>query len=326
MDARQLRYFVAIAEALSFRRASERLHVAQPALTRHLQSLESSLGVQLLHRNKHRVLLTSAGEAVLVQARLILHKLDQLPVIAQEAATGESGTLRVGFISLVAYELLPPMLRCLRTLKPRAEINLVEFLVMDQFSGILQDRMDVAILRPLYTDPAVETRVIHRAPFVVALPSGHPLRVHERVSIHDLRGEEFITLPPSKTGPSFHEQIMRFCRIGGFEPTVVRDASDSQAMMGLIAAGMGIAIVPDLTRNLRTLGVEYRPLIEITERADIVVAWRKAHNNPLITSFVEAAVENAGKPPYSPFSDTEKASPAINDSIGRHPYALSIMS
>lgn len=321
MDARQLRYFVAVAEALNFRRAADLLHVAQPALSRQVQSLERSLRVQLLERDKHHVRLTSAGQAVLEQSRTILQQLDDLAAVAQEAAKGETGALRVGYISLVAYELLPSILRRFRAIRPRAEISLVEFLVMDQYDALLQHRMDVAILRPLLTDPDIETCVFHRAPFVVALPHEHPLTARKTLTVGALHDEDFITLPPRKGGPCFREQVMRFCRHAGFEPTTVRSANDSQAMIGQVAAGMGVAILPDYTRYLRTMGVEYRPLTDVAECADIAVAWRKRDTNPLIAAFVAEAVAAF----QEPVLDAVTASPSINDGIGPQGAALTTM-
>jgi DNA-binding transcriptional LysR family regulator len=288
MDVRQLRYFVAVAESLSFRRAADELHIAQPALSRQIQQLEEQLGARLLERDKRSVALTAAGQAVLEHSRTLLAQMQGLPAIAQRAAAGETGRIRVGFISLVAYEFLPALVREFRSRLPQVDVVMHEFPVMHQYEPLMQDRFDVAILRPLLPDPLIATQVIDRARFVVALPRSHPLCRQESLSVADLRSEEFISLPRTN-GPSFQAQIVGFCRDAGFCPTVMREVGDSQAMMGMVGAGMGVAIVPEAVRHLKTDGVEYRHLSDLPHRADIVVAWKTAESNPLVHQFVRAA-------------------------------------
>lgn len=288
MEIRQLRYFVAVAESLSFRRASEELHIAQPALSRQIQQLEQRLDARLFERDKRSVSLTAAGLAVLEHARILLSQVQGLPAIAQRAASGQTGRIRVGFISLVAYEFLPTLVREFRSRLPQVDVVMHEFPVMHQYEPLMQDRFDVAILRPLQPDPLVTTQVIDRARFVVALPKSHPLCRQEHLSVADLRREEFISLPRAN-GPSFQAQIVGFCRDAGFCPTVLREVGDSQAMMGMVGAGMGVAIVPESVRHLKTDGVEYRHLPDLAHRADIVVAWKTAGSNPLVHQFVRAA-------------------------------------
>jgi len=289
MDIRQLRYFVAVAEKLSFRRAAEQLHVAQPALSRQIQQLEDRLKVRLFDRDKRSVQLTAAGAAVLGHARVVLAAVQELPVIAQRAAAGESGQIRVGFISLVAYEFLPALVREFRQALPHVDVQMQEFPVMQQFEPLQHDQFDVAILRMLRPDPAIATYVIERAPFVVALPKGHALCRHLLLSVADLVHEDFISLPHTE-GASFQGVILDLCRAAGFRPSVVREVGDSQAMMGMVGAGMGVAIVPETVRHLQTAGVEYRHLRDLTERAEIVLAWRKGQRNPLVDAFLQAAM------------------------------------
>lgn len=288
MEIRQLRYFVAVAESLSFRRAAEELHIAQPALSRQIQQLEQRLDARLFERDKRSVSLTAAGHAVLEHGRVLLSQMQGLPAIAQRAALGQTGRIRIGYISLVAYEFLPTLVREFRSRLPQVDVLMHEFPVMHQYEPLMQDRFDVAILRPLQPDPLIATQLIDRARFVVALPRNHPLCQQERLSVADLRREEFISLPRAN-GPSFQAQIVGFCRDAGFCPTVLREVDDSQAMMGMVGAGMGVAIVPESVRHLKTDGVEYRHLADLAHRADIVVAWKAAGSNPLVHQFVRAA-------------------------------------
>lgn len=288
IDTRHLRYFVAVAEELSFRAAAARLHVAQPPLTRQIKALEDALQVQLLERNKQRVALTPAGRVALERAQRLLRDQDDLVAAVQRAGKGETGTIRIGFISFVAYEYLPAILRAFREKYPDVAIELHEFMVMQQFDPLLEGKIDVAMLRPLYEDGRVLTRSVVRARFVVALPSGHRLLRKRTVKMPDLAGESFITLP-KRHGPSFHGQILGFCARAGFVPTVVREATDAQSVIGLVGAGMGVAIVPESVKKLNTEDVEYRYVSDLPERADIVLAWRQDERSEVLKRFVEIA-------------------------------------
>jgi len=290
LDSRYLRYFIAVAEELNFRRAAERLHMAQPALSRQIKLLEGALQVQLLMRSKHGVKLTPAGEVALDRGRKVLSELDEMTQATRRAARGELGTLRIGFISFVAYEYLPRLMQAFRAAYPQVGIELQEFLVMQQFETVLEGKADVAVLRPLYEDPRVATKTIVRSRFVVAFPAGHALQRKRQVRMVDLANEPFVTLP-QRQGPSFHAQIMGFCRRAGFEPTVVHEASDGQAVIGLVGAGMGVAVVPQSVTKLNTAGVQYRLMTGIPETAEIVLAWRKDNTSEALKKFIQTAAK-----------------------------------
>lgn len=288
MEMRRLRSFIAVAEELNFRRAAERLHVAQPALSRQIQDLEASLQLRLFARDRRQVSLTAAGTILLEKARAIVCQMADLNSTARRLRGDARPRLRVGFISLVAYELLPAILQRFREGHPEVEVDVSEFLVMEQFEPLHSGRFDVVILRPLTVDMSIATRIIHRARFIAALHQGHPLCARPSLRMRDLANEHFISLP-NGPGPSFYGQIMGFCAAAGFRPAVVRSVGDSQAMMGMVGAGLGVAIVPDSVRRLGTAGVEYRGLTDIEQRADIAIAWRQTDDNPAIAQFVAAA-------------------------------------
>jgi DNA-binding transcriptional LysR family regulator len=246
--------------------------------------------VQLLLRDKLRVTLTPAGRVALERARQLLKDQDDLVLATRRAAHGEIGIIRIGFISFVAYEYLPAILRAFRAEVPDVGIELHEFMVMQQFEMLLDNRIDVAVLRPLYEDSRILTQPIVRSRFVVALPAGHRLLRKRSVKMTDLAGEDLVSLP-KRIGPSFYGQIMSFCSRAGFVPNVVREASDAQAVIGLVAAGMGVAVVPESVRKLNTDGVEYRLISDIPETAEIVLAWEKANNSEVLKRFVRIAAK-----------------------------------
>lgn len=286
IDPRHLRFFVAVAESLNFRKAAEGLHMAQPALTRQIKAMETTVGVQLFERDKRHVALTSAGRTALDRARQLLRDMDDLVVATQRAARGEIGSLRVGFISFVAYEYLPTILRAFRQKYPDVGVELHEFLVMQQFEMLLDGRIDVAVLRPLYRDSRIATKTIVRSRFVAALRNDHPLLRKKTIRMEDLSEEDFVSLP-KRLGPSFHAQIMGFCSGAGFLPKVVHEASDAQAVVGLVGAGMGVAVVPESVAKLNTAGVEYRLVMGLPETAEIVLAWRRDNDSEVLKHFVQ---------------------------------------
>jgi DNA-binding transcriptional LysR family regulator len=294
IDSRHLRYFVAVAEELNFRKAAERLHLAQPALTRQIQAMEMAMGVQLFERDKRHVALTSAGRAAFERSRQLLRDMDDLVLATQRAAKGEIGSLRVGFISFVAYEYLPAILRAFREKFPDVGVELHEFLVMQQFEMLLDGRIDVAVLRPLYKDSRIATKTIVRSRFVAALRADHPLLRKKSICMEDLSQEDFVSLP-KRLGPSFHAQIMGFCSGAGFLPKVVHEASDAQAVVGLVGAGMGVAVVPESVAKLNTAGVEYRLVSGLPETAEIVLAWRSDNTSEVLKHFIQIGTRTMRK-------------------------------
>lgn len=296
VDSRHLRYFVAVANALSFRRAAEELHIAQPALTRHIKALEETLGVRLFNRDKHHVELTPAGTAALERANIVLQNVGTFVCDTRLAEKGELGRLRVGFVSHSAYEYVPRIVRAYRALHPRVNIELHKFLATEQYDVLLQRKIDVAILRPLYDDPRVMSSILVRPAFYAALPSDHPLASESSIRLSDLSEEAFVTLP-SSAGASFHTQVLDFCHAAGFLPKVIHEAADVQAVIGTVGSGMGVAIVPEPVIRLQAYGVAYVILSDITDTADFVIAWRRDEQSKLIAGFVELAQETLATPP-----------------------------
>jgi len=295
IDIRHLRYFEAVADCLSFRRASERLHVAQPALTRRVRALEAALGVRLLERSSQHVSLTPAGEVVLVHARSVLQGIDKLAEAATQADRGSLGTLRIGFISHAAHECLPRIMRSFLRTCPGVEVEFHKFLATQQYETLLANEVDVALLRPLYSDARVLSQVISRSSFLVAIPEGHPLANRQEISMADLAAETFVTLP-SQVGASFHSEILGYCERAGYVPHKVKEASDLQALIATVGSGIGLAIVPESVTSLRAYGVVYKPLSDLDTRAEMIVAWRRDDNSKLVNSFIDCALQEFNSP------------------------------
>ena len=279
MELRHLHYFIAVAEELNFSRAAERLHMAQPPLSQQIRQLEAELGFQLFHRTKRKVELTTAGQTFLTHARQVLLHLEQAIQIGRQTSRGEVGQLTVGFVSSTAYNILPPILKSFHRQVPGVTLELQELTTQEQVKAVQQGKLDVGFVRPPVQEAALASTVVFQEPLIVALPETHPLQQEAKVSVKSLADESFI-LFPRLVAPGLHDLILSLCLQAGFNPQVSQEAIQMQTIVSLVAAEMGVAIVPLSLQNLQRQGVVYKPLEESTPVVEIVVIWRK---NPTAT-------------------------------------------
>lgn len=290
MELRHLRYFVAVAEELHFGRAAARLHIAQPPLSRQVRDLEQELGAELFSRVKGRVTLTHAGRAFLVEARRTLAQAERARLVAQRAAQGEIGRLRVGFVEAATYSgLLPDVLELVRTQLPNVGLELFELSSLQQTEALRDGRVDVGLLHSLPYD-AVEWLGMERLTsdaMVVALPREHRLARRSEVPLQALAGEPFLMLR-RPDGPGLHDRIIAACQTAGFSPSVAQQAGQLQTLVGLVAAGAGVALVPGVLDALRRPGVVYRPLTGLEVDMGTWAVWRLADESPVRARFLDA--------------------------------------
>jgi DNA-binding transcriptional LysR family regulator len=290
MELRHLRYFVAVAEALSFGRAAARLHISQPPLSRQIRGLEEELGALLFSRTRRSVRLTPAGAALLPEARRLLRDADALQAGARQLAAGEVGTLALGFISVAAYNLLPELAPEFHRRHPGIKLVLREATSDVQLAALGQGELDVGLVLPPVDAPGLEYAPLLHDTLVVALPAGRSGK--GPVALASLRDEPFI-LFPRKVGTSLYDQIVGACQRAGFAPRVEQEAIQMQTIVSLVAAGMGVALVPASLTNLRRTGVVYRPLTDRGSRVELGVAWRRADDAPAVRAFVGLARAHA---------------------------------
>ncbi|MDX2230814.1 MAG: LysR family transcriptional regulator [Leptolyngbyaceae cyanobacterium bins.349] len=300
MELRHLHYFIAVAEELNFSRAANRLHMAQPPLSQQIRQFEDELGFSLFHRTKRKVELTDAGQVFLEQARQVLQNLEQAVHIAQQASRGEVGQLAIGFVSSAAYNILPPILKALRRQVPNVTLELRELTTREQVKAVWESKLDIGFVRPPLQDEELASSVIFQEPLMVALPEAHPLGQGASISIQSLATEPFI-LFPRMVAPGLHDLILSLCLQAGFNPAVTQEAIQMQTIVSLVAAEMGVAIVPLSMQNLQRQGVIYRPLQEPTPTVEIMMIWR--HQPPAIVQrFLEITHQvcnlEAGRIPY----------------------------
>jgi DNA-binding transcriptional LysR family regulator len=291
MELRHLRYFVAVAEHLSFARAAQALHLSQPPLSRQIRALEEELGTALFARTKRSVRLTPAGAALVPEARRLLREADALKAGARQLAAGEVGTLALGFISVAAYNLLPELAREFHRRHPAVKLVLQEATTDVQLAALRQGELDIGLVLPPVNDPAFDYSPLFDDTLVAALPAaGRAAGGKGPIALAALRSEPFI-LFPRKVGSSLYDLIVGACQRAGFSPRVEQEAIQMQTIVSLVAAGMGVALVPASLVNLRRIGVVYRPLADRSPRIEVGIAWRRADDAPALRAFVALARE-----------------------------------
>ncbi|MBW4454786.1 MAG: LysR family transcriptional regulator [Nostoc indistinguendum CM1-VF10] len=287
MELRHLRYFIAVAEELHFSKAAERLHIAQPPLSQQIQQLEAELGVELFQRKtKRQVQLTEAGQVFLQEAYQLFAQLSKAIDLTQRTGRGEKGKLRVGFTSLVTYDLLPVILRRFREQFLEVELVLQELTTTQQEQALFNRRIHVGFAHPPLEDNTLNQECIQQEGLVVTLLETHLLARQKNISVRSLLNENFIMFP-RHLGPGLYDQILSLCQQGSFSPKVTQEAIQMQTIIGLVSAGMGIAIVPSSLQNLQRAGVVYRALEEKTPLVETAVVWRQEDITPVLGEFLQ---------------------------------------
>lgn len=286
MELRHLRYFVMLAETLHFGRAAARLHISQPPLTRQIRALEESLGTLLFIRSRQGVALSPAGAALLPEARRILRDAEALRDGARHVAQGQIGKLRLGFISTAAYNVLPQLLPDFHRSHGGVQLQLQEATTDVQLAQLREGALDVGFVLPPVVDRALAYAPVHHEALIAALPANR--RWPAQLSLAALAEEAFVLFPRA-AGSSLYDLIIGFCQRAGFSPRVEQEAIQMQTIVSLVAAGMGVALVPASLMHMRRTGVVYRPLKEKSPPVEIGLVWRSSDDSPAVQAFVAAA-------------------------------------
>ncbi len=284
MELRHLRYFVAVAEERHFGRAARRLRMAQPPLSRQIQSLENELGFPLLQRSRRSVELTPAGAVLLERARLLFTEVDRAIHEARRAHTGETGQISVAYLSSLAYSGLTRLLRAFRERLPGVEVTLRELSPAAQLDALKDGALDVGFVRGPIEDPSISFECVRRERLLVALPADHPMAAKKRIALSSLAGEPFVTFPRSRAA-AFFDSIMVMCHDAGFSPRIVQQAPQLD-IVSLVAAGYGVAILPESIREVHRPGLELRPIVG-SPSVELLAAWRASNTSAVPRTFLE---------------------------------------
>jgi DNA-binding transcriptional LysR family regulator len=296
MEFYRLRSFVVVAEELHVGRAADRLHLAQPTLSRQIAALEGDLGVLLFSRDHRRLRLTSAGQVFLEHVRDLLRRADGAVVAAKRAAAGELGELRLGFVQSAIYEALPELLGRFRQSSPEVRLRIRPLTTLRQVPALLDGDLDVGLLRPRQPRaglPGLRTHVISHNRWTVALPAGHRLARLRQVRITALATEDFV-LYATEAGSTGHDQILDGCRAAGFEPRIIQETDDAQTTVAMVAAGLGVSLLLSPTPPMDPDLVVYRPLRDPWPGWDLAIAWSPDNRSATLRRFLELAGVTVG--------------------------------
>jgi len=279
MELRHLRYFVAVADVLSFTKAAQKLHLAQPSLTRQIHSLEEEIGVQLLSRSKNHVALTAEGRAFLVDARRLLTLAAESVAAVQRLSRGETGQLNIGYLSNFNFELLPKTLAAFREGFPHIALNLFDMTPAEQFRALEARKIDLGFvgLRPPAATKDLQWECIARHKTIVAVPQKHPLAKKISIHLRDLKAMFFVGMS-EKTQPGFREWLCEVCRPAGFTPRILQDAELEPGLMRFVAEGLGVTLAREQIKNLPHPGVVFRPLSPAV-KTDYCIAWNRDNDS-----------------------------------------------
>ena len=304
MELRHLRYFVAVAEEGNVTRAAQRLGIQQPPLSQQLRALETELQVQLFRRKPRGVELTQAGQALFAEAQAILRQIDHAVTAARRTARGEAGRIGLGFTSSASFHrFVPQIIRDYRETHPLVALSLEESGTGELVAALLEERLDAAFVRsPIGTSAGrlAEGIAVHSVleeAMVVALPAGHALAAGpaaRQLALAALAAETFI-LYRRPLGPGLYDAIIAACQRAGYSPAIGQEAPRMLATLSLVAAGLGVTLVPQSMRRLRVHGVVYRALeIGAGLVAPLNLAYRRSESSAAVQRFVALVRRTAG--------------------------------
>jgi DNA-binding transcriptional LysR family regulator len=291
MELRVIKSFVAVADCLSFTKASHQLFITQPALSAQIRNLELELGAALLLRTKQKVELTDVGRLFLEEARALLTQAEHAARVVNQASRGQTGLLRIGYVSSAALEIVPPLMRDFRKLYSGVQLELRNMRTVEQVQALEDRRIDVGFIRLPFQDADLTIAAVHREPFVLVLPEGHPRAAARRLALMDLSGEPFVAYG-RRYAPGFYDRVIKICNDAGFSPDVVQETGEMHTTIALVAADVGVAILPRAPVAAQPNGIVMKALPTTTPLSEIGVVTRRAERSVLVDNLLK--VLNSG--------------------------------
>lgn len=286
MDLKQLRYFAALAQELSFTRAARKLHVSQPPLSFQIANLESDLGARLFNRTSRSVELSEAGRALLPHALAVLERIDEARHDVRRVASGLEGWVKVGLAGSHFLGPFPHFIRQFRERRPGVEVALNEMKPADQLQALRDGRIDLSISRTPVADGQLDSHLLWREPVVAAVPRDHPLSRRKRIQLADLRVQDFVFLRLDSS--AFAQRLFDACVQVGFTPRIVQQVVEIPAAINLVAAGLGVALVPASLAGVRNEAVALCALGSAMPPADAYALVRTGTPQPALREFTDS--------------------------------------
>jgi DNA-binding transcriptional LysR family regulator len=291
MELRHIRYFLAVAEERHFTRAAAKVGIGQPPLSQQIKDLEREVGAALFHRLAHGAELTEAGKAFLAGVKEMPLFAQRATMAARRAARGELGSLRVGFTSTATFNVVvPSAIRNFRRAYPEIYLTLEEANTTPLVSGLREGTLDVVFLRPGVPDTGeLQLRRLPEEEMVVALPKRHPAAGQQEIDLALLKDDPFL-LFPREIAPMIYDTVVDACRKAGFEPIVGQVAPHFTSIVNLVAAELGVSIVPASMMQVRVTGIAYRPIAGQSPTTRLALACRRGETSPVVRNFIARAV------------------------------------
>lgn len=288
MELRHLRYFAAVADTCHFGKAAERLHLAQPALSQAVRQLEAELGTPLLVRTTRQVRLTPAGEFLHKEALRVLGAVDDTVRGVHRIAGGRSGVVRLALTGTAAFSQLPRIARTVRNELPDVALEIhADLLTPAQCHGLREGSLDLGVLRPPLVGDGLASHEIELEPLVLAVPTAHRLATEPVVGMSDLSTEPFVLY--ANRDSAVNEAVLRSCERAGFAPRREHEAPGTAVLLALVAAGLGVALVPGSVRSAPLAGVVFRDVADAGS-IPLALAWRRGESSPVVASVIDTLV------------------------------------
>lgn len=301
MDLRQLKYFVTVAEELSFVRAAQRLHMSQPPLSQQIKALEEELGVELLSRTRREVKLTDAGRVFLAESRELLEKAQAVAHRARQAGGGEQASLRVGMATSALFHVLPRLLDRVKARLPGVSMTITDMNSDEQVRSLTVDRIDLGFIHARPDIRGLARCTVAVDSFAVALPATHPLAARADLALRDLQGESIVAFS-REHAPALFDALIASCQHEGFSPRIAHVARHPASVLQMVQLGLGVSIVPRAYAAHAPNAVVFRQLPTMAARLKIDALWREGNPAPglrrvideVLTSFAHDAASNPG--------------------------------
>ncbi|MBC2770734.1 LysR family transcriptional regulator [Pusillimonas sp. 7-48] len=292
MEMRQIRYFQCVAQELSFTKAALRLHIAQPPLSRQIRQLEEELGVQLFERLGRSIRLTDAGKFFFDKTMQLSARLNDVVTATRRIAESGKKWFGIGFVPSIMYGFGPTLFRKMRALGLQAEIGLSEMTTVEQLKALRAGQIDIGFGRITLDDPHIAGLTLLQEPLVLAVPAQHPLAARHQVLLGDIVALSYV-LYPAKPRPSYADHVIGLFEQRGHRLSVVFEANEMQTAIGLVAAGLGVTLVPSAVTRMQRDDVVFIPLNEPDFTSPIVMSWLKDSGSPFLEDVVALARQTA---------------------------------
>ncbi|URZ18418.1 LysR family transcriptional regulator [Clostridium felsineum] len=287
MELRQLQYFLVLSDTLHYGKAAEYLHIAQQPLSFQIKKLESELGYKLFERTTRSVALTPAGEVLKKKVFEGIRTIEQGVEQAGSVARGEAGKIRIAYNSMTLHNVMPQIVCKFRERFPQIEVILSEENSPELEQNIINDEADVGIVA-LYGIMLDELKyeIIYTDPASIALPKSHPLTKNKAIKLSELQKESFLVYS-RKTRAKSHDDLISVCYLAGFTPNIIQEAETDMALLGLVATGLGVALVPGSFNDILSYLIEYRIIKEPAINLNVAMVWREGNNSLMIQQLLE---------------------------------------